>query len=377
MTTEERLNKLETRVARYRNFNILLCLLLTAMIAVASTEGISPLRIGSIPAPRATPKADFEIPDAPTEGMPATRHPDAQRSGKATAQTQGPIRTSRLQIVNSAGQVVIDLTPSTVGGGLIFFNSAEGRELVYIGSSASNGDGRLLVNSTEEKNLITLGSDSETGDGFINIRNRNEERLTGLYTTERDGYIRIDKTGNENLAYLGANTRGNGLLSLSNASGKDLVSMYADETAGNLELSNNGDQEIAYLGWAGEGRGVLQLNSETGTELITAGSNTNDNGLIRVSNRYGTLGVWIVGTNENGYVAIQDSRERLLADMTARSDGNGLVRTLSPQGITTWSSDTAQSTAGSTSGLSGDLDNDGDVDGDDFLIFSENFGKGQ
>ena len=286
MTTEERLNKLETHVARYRNFNILLCLLLMAMIAVASTEGISPLRIGSIPAPRATPQADFEIPAAPTEGMPATRHPGAQRSGKATAQTQGPIRTTGLQIVNNDGQAVVELWPSTVGGGLIFVNSAEGRNLAYIGSSASNGDGRLHINSTEERNLITLGSGSETGDGFINIRNRNEERLTGLYTTERNGYIRIDKPGNENLAYLGASTRGNGRLSLRNASGKRLVTMQADETAGNLWLSNKDDQDIAYLGWQGEGRGVLRLKSETGTELVTVGSNTNDNGLIRVREMY-------------------------------------------------------------------------------------------
>ena len=66
---EERLCKLETRVVRYRNFNILLCLLLVAMITVASTEGISPFRIGSFLAPMATSKADFEIPDAPTEGI--------------------------------------------------------------------------------------------------------------------------------------------------------------------------------------------------------------------------------------------------------------------------------------------------------------------
>ena len=374
-SVEERLDKLETRVVCYRNFNILLCLLLMAMITLASTEGISPLRIGSILAPRATPKADFEIPDASTEGTPAMRHPDAQRSGKTAAQTQGPIRTSRLQIVNSAGQVVIDLTPSTVGGGLIFVNSAEGRELAYIGSSASSGNGRLLINSTEKKNLIFLGSDSETGDGLINIRNRNEERLISIFADETPG-IHINNE-NENLAYIGANTRGNGLFTLSNASGKDLVAIYTDETAGNLELSNSGDQGIAYLGgWSGEGRGVLQLKSETGTPLVTAGSYTNDNGLIGVLNRYGG-GVLIFGANENGSVGIVDNRERLLVEMDATTSGDGLVRTLSPQGITTWSSDTAQSNAGSTSGLKGDMDNDGDVDGDDFLIFSENFGKRQ
>ena len=38
---EERLNQLETRVTRYRNFNILLCLLLVAVVSVAATDGIS------------------------------------------------------------------------------------------------------------------------------------------------------------------------------------------------------------------------------------------------------------------------------------------------------------------------------------------------
>ena len=151
--------------------------------------------------------------------------------------------------------------------------------------------------------------------------------------------------------------------------------MYADKTAGNLRLSNNNDKTIAYLGWSGEGQGVLNINSKTGTELITAGSNTEDDGLLRVSNRYGTLGVWIVGANEHGFVGIQDAQERLLAELTATTGGNGLVRTLSPQGITTWSSNSVQVNTGSS--LKGDMDNDGDIDGDDFLIFSENFGKRQ
>lgn len=72
-SVEERLGKLETRVARYRNFNILLCFLLLAMISVASTEGISPLRIGSFLAPIPKPKADFEIPNAPTEDTAVAR----------------------------------------------------------------------------------------------------------------------------------------------------------------------------------------------------------------------------------------------------------------------------------------------------------------
>ena len=367
---EERLNQLEMRVTRYRNFNILLCLLLVAVVSVAATDGIPSFQAKSVPDPIAMPKGSVGVPDLPDERI---MYPDADRAGKVTTQTQGVIRTRGLQIVNSAGQAVVELATSTRGGGLIFVNSAEDKNLVYIGSLAASGNGLVHINSTEEKNQIALGSDSETGDGRIWIRNRNEELLISLNTGESSGRIRIDKTGNENLAYLGASTLGNGLLSLSNKSGKDMVSIFAEDISGHLQLRNNNDKTIARLGAYSAGDGFLKINSKTGTELITAGSNTNDDGLLRVSNRYGTLGVWIVGANESGYLGIQNNRERLLAELGATTGGDGLVRTLSSQGITTWSSNSVQVNTGSS--LRGDMDNDGDIDGDDFLIFSENFGK--
>ena len=369
---EERLNQLETRVTRYRNFNVLLCLLLVAIVTVAATDGVSPFQTKSVPDPIPMPEGNVGVPDLPDERI---MYPEVNRAGKVAAQTQGVIRTRGLQIVNSDGQAVVELWPSTVGGGLIFVNSPEGKQLVYIGSLAASGNGLVHINSTEEKNQIELGSNSETGDGLIAIRNKNEERLIRLNTSESSGWIRIEKTGNENLAFLGESTLGNGLLSLRNKSGKRMVSMFAGEISGNLQLSNSNDKTIARLGAYSGGDGFLNINSKTGTELITAGSNTYDDGLLRVSNRYGTLGVWIVGANESGYLGIQDNRERLLAELTATVGGNGLVRTLSPEGITTWSSHAVQVNTGSGTSLKGDMDNDGDIDGDDFLIFSENFGK--
>ena len=373
-TIEERLNGLETRVTRYRNFNVLLCLMLVSVVTVAAREGVSPFQAKSARDPIAMPGANMRVPDLPDRGVPDVMHPEAQAAGKLAAQTQDAIRTRRLEIVNGNGQTVVLLAPSTAGGGLIFVNSAEDKNLVYIGSSASNGDGLVHINSTQEKNLVELGSNSETSDGFIGIRNRNEERLISLRTGERTGWISIDKTGNENLAYIGASTQDHGILSLSNRSGKGLVTMSAYETSGNLWLSNNNDKTIAYLGTDVGGEGILKINSKTGTELITAGSNDNDDGLFRVSNRYGTLGFFVVSTDVHGYVGIQNAQDRLLAELTATAGGDGLVRTLSTDGITTWSSDTIQGNTGATS-LKGDMDNDGDIDGDDFLIFSENFGK--
>ena len=371
---EERLNRLEARVTRYRNYNVLLCLLLVTVVTVAAKDGVSQFQAKSAGHPIAMPGTNMGVPDSPDRGVPGVLYPEVQAAGKLATQTQGVIRATGLEIVNSEGQAVVEIWPSTAGGGLIFVNSAEDKNLVYIGSSASNGDGLVHINSNGERNLIGLGSNPDTRDGLIGIRNRNEEQMISLNTSEKNGWIRIDKTGNENLAYIGANTQDNGLLSLSNKSGKGLVSMYADEAAGNLQIRNNNDKMIAYLGWSSEGQGVLKINSKTGTELITAGSNVEDDGLLRVSNRYGTLGFFAVSTELHGYVGIQDNQERLLADLTATAGGDGLMRTLSTQGITTWSSASIQRTTGSTS-LRGDMDDDGDIDGDDFLIFSENFGK--
>ena len=372
---EERLNRLETRVTRYRNFNVLLCLLLVAVVTVAAREGVSPFQSKSIPASVPMPEGNVPIPDVPGRGADAVMQQEVRSAAKLTAQTQGVIRATGLQIVNSDGQAVVELFPSTAGGGLIFVNSAENKNLVYIGSSASNGNGLVNINSAQEKNLIGLGSIPNTNDGSIDIRNRNEESLIEMNTDQRSGWIRIDKTGSENLAYLGASTLGHGLLSLSNNTGKRLATMQTDETSGNLWLNNSSDKTVVRFGAFSQGDGFLQINSRTGTELITLGSNTADDGLIRVSNRHGTLGVVLIARNEHGYVGIQNSQERLLADLTATPGGNGLVRTLSTQGITTWSSASVESSGGSTSSLRGDMDDDGDIDGDDFLIFSENFGK--
>ncbi len=378
---EERLNRLEMRVTRYRNFNVLLCLLLVTVVTVAAREGVSPFQAKSASDPRAMPGANMGVPDSPDRGVPDVMYPEVQVAGKLAAQTQGVIRTRRLEVVNSDGEAVVVLTPSTKGGGLIFVNSAEEKNLVYIGSSASNGNGLVLINSTEEKNLIALASDSETGDGYISIRNRNEVRLLSLFAQEDNPRIHINNAEHRNLAYLGANTSGNGLLSLKNKSGKPMVSVTADDMSGHLSLMNNNDKTIAYLGTYSDylgtnsnGSGVLEIFSKNGTELITVGSNTADNGLVRGSNNIGTLGVALVAANEQGYVGIQNSQERLLVELTATPVGDGLVRTLSKQGITTWSSASFQGNTGSTS-LKGDMDNDGDIDGDDFLIFSENFGK--
>ena len=139
---EERLNSLEARVTRYRNFNVLLCLLLVTVVTVAAREGVSPFHAKSAPDPMAMPGANMGVPDSPDRGVPDVMYPEVQAAGKLAAQTQGVIRATGLQIVNGDGQAVVELWPSTDGSGLIFVNSAKDKNLVYIGSS-TGGDGLM------------------------------------------------------------------------------------------------------------------------------------------------------------------------------------------------------------------------------------------
>jgi hypothetical protein len=79
----------------------------------------------------------------------------------------------------------------------------------------------------------------------------------------------------------------------------------------------------------------------------------------------------VIASKDQGFVAIQNSQNQIIAKMSATTSGNGIIQTFSPLGITS----NSVTSATSTSTKKGDLDNDGDVDGDDFLIFSENFNK--
>jgi hypothetical protein len=368
---EERLRKLEHQVIRYRNMNLFLGLLLIAVFTTAATGNI--------------PSANFNVSTAnpPTESTmieTGLQHVDsvvdvAQKPAYATkvlAQVQDVIQTRRLQIVNSAGHAVVDLAVSTADDGLIFVNSSQGKTIAYIGSSSTTGNGLVGVNTSEENNLISLGSSSD-GDGYIDIRNRNEERLLSLRTSETDAHLRVSKTGGQDQVFLGGNTNGDGSLFLSNGAGARMISMWGGQISGNMLMYNSADKNIIRLGSDSDGKGWLKVNSKTGTELIYAGSNTDDDGLFRVSNRFGVLETYIIGGEDNGLMILRDKNEKPIVYVGANDDGQGLMQTRNPAGILNWSSDAVQTS--NSSQLRGDMDQDGDVDGDDFLLFTENFGK--
>ena len=85
---EERLNRLETRVTRYRNFNVLLCLLLVTVVTVAAKDGVSQFQANSARHTIAMPKALISaFPISPDRGVPDVLHPDTSRRKVGGADT--------------------------------------------------------------------------------------------------------------------------------------------------------------------------------------------------------------------------------------------------------------------------------------------------
>ena len=136
----------------------------------------------------------------------------------------------------------------------------------------------------------------------------------------------------------------------------------------------NADQKILlYVGAATSGHGHFEVNSRNGAQLFYAGANVADNGLLRLSNRFGSPEVVGIAGDNNGFLELKDAQGTSLIGLDSDKAGNGGIWVFSKEGLPIWTSSAPQPTT-STS-LSGDLDSDGDVDASDFLIFSENYGK--
>ena len=375
---EERLNRLERRVDRYRDLAACLGGMLALVVTLGATGVVSPANNAVWQAREARPRrsqprvADQQ--SLTTDGAAAS----VQSLSKMATPTESIdyLQVKRLQLVNDEGTVLVDLAESTGGSGLVILYNGEGENTVYVGSSASSGDGLLVVNSAEEETLISLGSDADTGGGYLNIRNAQEARLVSLSTSGDAGHLNLYDTQGDRLFYAGSNTSGHGLIQVGNSEGKGLLSLWTDEDSGTLWIDNNQDQNVVYLGTDVDGQGLLNVSSKNGDELITAGSNTSDNGLFRVSNRFGNLEFVVIAGDEYGTAYTMDAQQNLLVDLDVDLNGNGLIQTWSPMGVPVWSSNLLGGAGGvSPSGVAGDLDGDGDVDGSDFLIFSENYGK--
>ena len=240
------MNELEQRVAalerRLQNQNRLVCFLCVACLSIVAL-GASDLsseivtsagqsQIGST----AQNGREMQAGQLPPGGGLAGKAADAlpPPSPKAsTFQIQNLIQTSRLQVVNSNGVVVVDITPATDGAGLIFLNDKNGNQTNFIGSDV-NDNGGFSANSSSGDNLVWLGADTG-GNGLVQVGGTNRNGGVSVYgesasriaylgfsggSFPEDGMLSLNRETGQQLAFLGGDfERGDGLLNLFTRSG--------------------------------------------------------------------------------------------------------------------------------------------------------------
>ena len=384
---QRRVERLERTVGIYRWAGLGLCVLVAGLTTLGATTNPGSVAdvLGHAGGEVYQPLA--AAPEIEDESERSTR-PVAAKS--APAQVEDVIQTRRLQIINSAGDVALDigtsvsdkgrfeikdeqgnqlvyLGPSSKGNamlimggegeasGLIYINGEDGNRLVSI-TPAASGHGSVFVNNKDGDGLVSMGSTVETGNGILVIRNRDGKQLITAAGGSSDGGLWMGNTDEDNLIYLGGSTDGDGMLNVKRKGGSRLVFVGADV----------------------DGAGMVGINNLDGSELITVGANTSGNGLIRVVNRNSELGAAIIASDSYGLMTLVASDGSDLVYLGADTEGHGVAETYSTSQDLIWSSNFVQQFAppsGSSSGLLGDLDNDGDVDGTDFMLMAENYGK--
>ena len=337
---EERLNQLETRVTRYRNFNILLCLLLVAVVTVAQADLTDVIRAKKLEIVNDLGETVVELTSVANDGAMFIKEKKGGNRIYAGSSTNGKYgfiklhnETGRpmlsfvagetngyLSVQNDKGKQVVQLTGDENGDGSIWINSSEGKSRFHAGSSTSGSLINLYDKDGEPAALIgTVGTTSHLQvDEISTIKSKmiltdelwvtkklevvNEEEKAVVELTSDDygnGLIFVNSKDGKNLAGFGSNKLGNGLLNLNNKLGKQLVTIFASD-AGNLVLSDTDDNPIVNLGSNSDGNGRLELANNSGKRLVS-----------------------LLAGYRSGHLTMFHTNGRNIANLGSNNDGDG------------------------------------------------------
>ncbi len=337
---EERLNQLEMRVTRYRNFNILLCLLLVAIVTVAQTGFVDVIRTKKLEIVNDLGETVVELTSVANDGALFVNSKKGEHriyAGSSRNGKYGFIRlhnetgipmlsfvagetSGYLSVQNDKGKQVVQLTSDENGDGRIWVNSSEGKSRFFAGSSTSgslinlytkDGEGAAIIGTTGTTShlnideITTIKSKMILTDELwvtekLEVVNDEEKAVVELTSDDSgNGLVFVNSKDGKNLAGLGSNKLGNGLLNLSNKSGKQLVTIFASD-AGNLVLSDTDDNLIVNLGSNPDGNGRLELVNNSGKRLVS-----------------------LLAGYRSGHLTMYHTNGRSISRLSSNNDGDG------------------------------------------------------
>ena len=121
-----------------------------------------------------------------------------------------------IYVTNDAGDLVVVLGANDGGDGLVYTQSAKGKDLVMLGSTVDD-QGTVATYQPNGKKLVSLGA--TMGGGSVTTYQPNGKELTALGTSPNGGLVYVyNKTG-EHIVQMHADEYGNGVVWAGNRKG--------------------------------------------------------------------------------------------------------------------------------------------------------------
>ena len=184
----------------------------------------------------------------------------------ATTEIPGVIQARKFQVLGEHRQLLVELTATESGKGMVVTRDGKGQELVKLTASVN-------------------------GDGIVNTYNGEGQELVKLTVTEGGGGAVVTSNGKgQELVKLGATVGGGGVVVTSNGKGQELVELTASVNGEGMVNTYNGKgQELVSLGMTKEGEGLVNTYNGKGQKLVVLGTTKGGEGAVGVYDRNGDI----------------------------------------------------------------------------------------
>lgn len=197
------------------------------------------------------------------------------------------VQARRFEIVNEAGNTVLEMN-SELGSGKLTIWNKDGKVIIHAGTGITTESGELRIKNKDGNEIIHVGADFLTGNGMLTIRNKDgNETIRAGARVNGDGLLIIgDKNGNA-ITHVGVESNGGGMLMLKNKDRKQIFYAAAGVIGdGLLKILTKNGKNMIYAGGVANG-GIIEIDNKTGETVIQLVVNKRGNGVVGVYNRSG------------------------------------------------------------------------------------------
>lgn len=180
-------------------------------------------------------------------------------------QVQDTIKARNIQVVDTKGNVVVELTTSTyTNNGEINTYTPAKKRLVSLFTS-EGGAGAINTFDKDQSPVFKL-TQTSGGGGYMSLFNKDVQEIVEFGATDNDGgYMRINDADGNKRAWITYTQNGGGYFSLSNGS-TETFRVSTPDAGARMGLYNKNSKRVVYIGAEDSQNGNLTIYNSTGTK---------------------------------------------------------------------------------------------------------------